>query len=141
MSRTISLTCFFEKALFNTRTYIVSYVINFMASTSLYCPNLWVLPKACYSTPGFHHGSIKNILFATYKFKPTEPVFNVIMRATTLGSVLNYEILLCLSSNVLFPSIVTHWIPYFFNEKLMSVIIPRNDVKINALSLYFIYFI
>ena len=83
MSNTESLIFFFKTKYFNIFTYIDCCVMNFLTYIYFFCPILCTRPIACISTAGFHQGSMKNILFAVYKFKPTEPVFKVITRTLT----------------------------------------------------------
>ena len=78
-------------------------------------------------------------MFAIYRFSPIEPVFIVLMRTITFGSVLNSVIFLCLYPLESLPEIVTHFISRKVREYWIRVNIPTNDVKTNALSWYFMF--
>ena len=107
-----SLTCFFNVDNFIILASIDSYVINFIAHTYFVCPIRCTRPTACYSIAGFHQGSIKNTLFAHYKFKPTEPVFRVMIRTCTFSDFLNYVKVSCRVSELSVPFTLKYGIFY-----------------------------
>ena len=80
-------------------------IMNRTISTSLFCPILCTLSIACYSTAGFHQGSIKNTLFAATKLSPTPAVFKDTKNILTEGSYWNAFTIFVLYLWVLLPYI------------------------------------